>query len=197
MIELLDFQNINNLSGSLGELRALLRQLLGQPFLFFRISYGDELTVHLGESREYPHPKMRRRRKGSHVLGARASAWYFRPGSQPIMFAGVEDSRFDAPSVAEKIDIREVESRSLVEVDSVVSRVEVLPSPEGFGLALVFSDRSTLIIVPVPDSPMSGPVDDEREDVADWELFTPYNRYLRVGPGPRWAYLESDKPASG
>ena len=160
MIELLDFQNINNLSGSLGEFRALLRQLLGQPFLFFRISYGDELTVHLGESREYPHPKMRRRRKGSHVLGARASAWYFRPSSQPIMFAGVEDPKSDAPSVAQKVDIREIESRPLVEVGSVVSWVDVLPSSEGFGLALVFSDRSTLIIVPGPDSPSSEANDD-------------------------------------
>jgi hypothetical protein len=196
MIELLDFQVIKESSEDPNELTVLLTQLLGQPFLFFRVSYGDELALHLGESREYSHPKMKHLRKGSYILSARASAWYMRPDSQPIMYAGAGDLTDDATSVSQKVDIREIESRPLVKPGEVVARVDLLPSSDGFGLALVLSDRSTLIIVP-PSAPPSMDADDDEEDnVADWELFTPYHRYLRVGPGPRWAYLADDKPTS-
>jgi len=78
-----------------------------------------------------------------------------------------------------------------------VASVDVLPSAGGFGLTLVLSDRSTLIILPAPPSPS-----DEGEekmlvgdDLADWEVFTPHDRYLRVGPGQRWSYRESNRPA--
>jgi hypothetical protein len=195
MMKLLDFQQIKTSSDDRIELGILLRQLIGQPFLFFRVSYGDELMVHLGELREYTQPKMKHLRKGSSVLAARASNWYFRPESQPIMYAWA-DSTIEISSISQKLDIREIESRPLIKSGSVVARADVLPSPDGFGLALAFSDRSTLIIVPSSPPPSTDSIEKAEDDIADWELFTPYHRYLQVGPGLRWAYLADDAPAS-
>jgi hypothetical protein len=62
---------------------------------------------------------------------------------------------------------------------------------------LSLSERSTLIVLPAPPSPPGegeGEAD-EGDDLADWEVFTPYDRYFRVGPGQQWSYLESNKPA--
>jgi hypothetical protein len=196
MVEVLDFKALRVDSDDSRELHSLLRQLLGQPFLFFRVSYGDELTLHLGEPRSLAHPRSKRLRKGSYILGARSSRWYLRPGTEPSMFVGVDDES-EASTRCERIDIREVESRRLVESGSVVASVDVLPSVGGFGLSLSLSDRSTLVILPAP--PPSSVEDEgeavEGDDIADWEIFTPHDRYLRVGPGPRWSYLESNKPA--
>jgi hypothetical protein len=197
MIELLDFKAIQELSEDPRELHSLLRQLMGQPFLFFRVSYGDELTLHLGEARSYSHPRMKGRLKGSYILSARASHWYLRPDSEPSMLVGTVDSEPDASYIGSRLDIRAIESRPIVEPGSVVASVDVLPSARGFGLMLSLSDRSTLIVLPAPPSPsVEGEGEAaEGDDLPDWEIFTPHDRYLRVGPGPRWSYLESNKPA--
>jgi len=89
MIEILDFKSIQESSEDRRELQSLLRQVLGQPFLFFRVSYGDELTVHLGEARNHSHPKMKGRRKGSYIISARASCWYLRPNLNPRCLSGL------------------------------------------------------------------------------------------------------------
>jgi hypothetical protein len=60
----------------------------------------------------------------------------------------------------------------------------------GFGLSLGFSDQSRLMLRPLPAGLDNGDPDDF-PPVADWELFTPFKRYLRVGPGSKWAYLPS------
>jgi hypothetical protein len=190
MIEILDFKAINADSSDPRELNALLRQLLGQPFLFFRVSYGDELTIHLGESLEYGHLRMKGHRKGSYILAARASNWYFRPNMQPRMFVGANDLNPDVSSVAQRVEIREIEWRPLVEPGSVVAKMDVVPIAGGFILVLILSDRSTLMIE--PSQPATADESSEEDPIADWELFTPHGRYLRVGPGDHWAYLASD-----
>jgi hypothetical protein len=101
MIEVLDFKAIQVFSEDRRELQSLLRQLMGQPFLFFRVSYGDELTLHLGQARSYPHPRMKGRRKGSYILSARASHWFFRPNTQPVMLVGADDRESEVPSHGE------------------------------------------------------------------------------------------------
>src|SRR5687768_14011300 len=73
--------------GGLPELRAHLLQLVGEPYLLARMSYGDELTLHFGSRRE---AKQRRLRAagvayGSYILSARASAWLLKPGSLPAI----------------------------------------------------------------------------------------------------------------
>ena len=56
------------------------------------------------------------------------------------------------------------------------------------------ADGSVLTIVPTPEEVAPPSEGRELPPIPDWELFTPYNRFLRVGPGQTWAYLPSDQP---
>src|SRR5437868_466461 len=61
----------NDAAGLLG----YLQQLVGEPFLFFRPSYGDELTLHFGTPKEAVSAKLKERVRGSYVLTLRGSIW--------------------------------------------------------------------------------------------------------------------------
>jgi hypothetical protein len=37
---------------------------------------------------------------------------------------------------------------------------------------------------------------DDQAQIADWELFTLHGKYLRVGPGLKWAYLATGSQES-
>jgi hypothetical protein len=71
-----------------------------------------------------------------------------------------------------------------------VAKVDMLAIDGGFALDLMLSDRSTFFMVPTPLDPVEEL--SEEDPVADWELFTPHGRYLRVGPGLHWSYLASN-----
>ena len=129
---------------------------MGQPFLFFRVSYGDELTVHLGEASQYSHPRMKRRRKGSYVVSPAPCAGIFRPKLQPIDVRRDPGSRAGRRrlSVCVRLDIREIETRTLIEAGSVVASGR----RPAFGRRLrpdvgSLGSLDTLIILPAPDSP--------------------------------------------
>ena len=189
MFGMIDLKDVQPSSTDLRELRWLLRQLIAEPFLFFRVSYGDELTLHLGAPRESSghDPRMQHRRRGSYVVGARASAWFLRAAS-PLLLIGVEDGETDAPARLKKLDVKDLESGEFIRPGAALVDATAIPTPLGFALLLSFSDGSVLRIVP---SPSRGDEDGD-EEVADWEVFTPHDRYLRAGPGLRWAYLPSD-----
>lgn len=187
MLEMIDLRRVQTSSSDQGELLILLNQLVGQPFLFFRVSYGDELRIHLGVSREIPGPKGMRLRRGSYTIGARASTWFFQPDSQPVLFIEADEVATNLPGRVEQVDIRHIESEGLVQPGSIVLDAKAPRMRHGFGLHLILSDGSALLIRPSPASEEEV----EEGEIADWEVFTPHERYLRVGPGFRWAYLDS------
>lgn len=43
---------------NLSDLQVYLAQLVGEPFRFARVSYGDELTLHFGDLRPSRSPKV-------------------------------------------------------------------------------------------------------------------------------------------
>ncbi len=178
-------------SDDLSGLWTYLQQLVGQPFLFFRQSYGDELTLHLGTPREPMSPKLRRRNRGSYVLTLRGSIWSLLSGTH-------SELTFTDPCLkpetthARQVDLAELEKTLPIEPGTPIELARPFRSEAtgGFGLLLVFADQSRLMIRPSPiSSSDSNAV--ELPEIADWELFTPYGRYLRVGPGPTWSYLPS------
>jgi hypothetical protein len=129
----------------IAELWARLQQLVGQPFLFFRLSYGEELTAHLGTPKEATSPKLRSRVRGSYVLTFRGSLWSLSSGpEQTILLA-------DPFSVPAGTHTRQVESDEL-EKSPIISRNApvITTSPfidrdsGGIGLLLSFADQSTL-----------------------------------------------------
>lgn len=76
MISAFNLRDIQEpVEGDLGALKLYLQQIVGQPFLFFRESYGDELTIHLGHPKERQSPRLKNRVRGSYVVTVRGSLW--------------------------------------------------------------------------------------------------------------------------
>ncbi len=71
-----------------------------------------------------------------------------------------------------------------------VRAIRSLDWPGGIELGLRFSDESILTVTPRRDP------DDPLCDLADWELFTPYDRYIKAGPGMQWEYSPSNSPSA-
>jgi hypothetical protein len=84
----------------------------------------------------------------------------------------------------------EEKTRQLIGKTILAARpvVFALPGPiaNGIGLVVNFGVGSNLVIVPSPEP------DEDNDPLPDWELFTPFHTYLRVGPGVSWAYLKAD-----
>src|SRR6185437_16292913 len=94
-------------SEDLDELRPLLWRVVGKPFLFFWASYGDELTLHLGEAVPYPNPRMKGQKKGSYIVASRASSWILEPGMPPgLLFTSDDRLIPNSSSRAQKMELR-------------------------------------------------------------------------------------------
>jgi hypothetical protein len=168
---------------------ARLQQLVGQPFLFFRLSYGEELTAHLGTPKEAMSPKLRSRVRGSYVLTFRGSLWSLSSGpEQTILLA--DPFSVPAGSHARQVDIREIEKAPIISRNAPVITASpfIASDTGGIGLLLSFADQTTLVIRPSLETDVSP---EDLPQIADWELFTQHGKYLRVGPGLKSAYLPS------
>jgi hypothetical protein len=198
MLATIDLTGIEPASVDSAALQAYLQQLVGQPFLHFRFSYGDELSLHFGQPRAYSSPKMKHLMKGSYILGTRASNWYIRTASPPAVIVGAQQFQAQPANGFKHLTELELEASNFVQRGANIVCVYAVPyalvdaSPSGCGLSLLLSDGSSLLIMP-ESTEDAGPTED---DIADWELFTPYQRYLRVGPRMKWAYLPSNNSAS-
>jgi hypothetical protein len=156
----------------------LLSRLVGEPFLFARRSYGDELVLHFGEHRADP-PRVIKGREwryeyGTYSLHLRGSEWVATGA------AGTRDSSTiaDGPPA---IDLPVAAgSRVTVVLPFPVDR----PDVTGFCLRVELSDDSTLVVTPTPDDEPDATAPDGTPlpPLADWELHTPFGN-LVVGPG--------------
>ncbi len=170
-------------SSDMGALMGHLAAFVGQPLLFFRFSYQEELTAHFGQALPYRHPKMANLKRGSYVLRTRASHWL---ASDAIGRSWASGDRASLPELPAGVRVNSVTPLAVVPALSAV-----LPSFSEFrvGLYLQFEDGAQFYVQPAfeeqPDDVPSEPT--EESDVADWELFTP-DGYLRVGPGPNWSW---------
>ena len=208
MIALIDLKEIQFDRTDLAHLQSLLTQLVGQPFQFFRVFYGDELRLHLGALQSDSNPKMRSRMKGSYILGARASAWIvFSAPRRVLATSGDVDIRQPDIHDPKWMDIKSIETGGFITPDSIVEFARVDRSGHAFSLRLGFSDDSTIFIRPTPVSYESVAEGETRSDdlaemeaaeteIADWELLTPHQRILKVGPGLRWSYVDSTRKHS-
>jgi hypothetical protein len=203
MLRSIDLCGVETKSADFLLLQTYLQQLVGQPFLQFRFSYGDELSLHFGQPRPYSTQKLKHLVKGSYILGTRASRWFFRSGTAPVVILGAEEVEPDNASGFKPLSKEALEKSEVVPLGARIVVARAVPSsfplPGNFstvrafgcGLSLYLSDGSSLWIAPETDAPP--PAENE---IADWELFTPYDRYLRVGPGMWWSYLPSRQPLS-
>lgn len=153
----------------LDDLNILLRALRGQMCWAVRWSYGDELRLDFGGQRPYRNPLLAGKCKGEWVLGTRATPWLL---SGP----GAELSGADEPTLAG--------------VSSAVVGARVVAARAAYpdlDLQVDFDNGYTLSLR----------VDTEESSLAAWELFTPDDMVVTVGPGPRWTYTRADSASTG
>jgi hypothetical protein len=198
MANILDLRTVFKPTGpDLPSLRSYLSQLVGEPFLFARVSYGNEFMLHFGAPLEVSNPKLRNRTKGSYILAARGSAWLLKAGTMPAVVEAGMVPFYELSPPYHPISAVDLERGQFVLPGArVVAAEPFVSSPTGhFGLLLSFTDGSSFTVTPTP---WEAEIDEEGAPevtpvIADWELLTPHGRYLWVGPGRRWGYEESRK----
>ncbi len=173
----------------MGGLNAHLTQLIGEPFQFMRVSYGDELTIHFGNLRPARSPKLPNKFYGEYVLGMRASRWSIKGGKVPLLLSSGMVADDIVIQGALPIAKEELEKKPFVEPRSLVLTVSsFLATPyQGFGLTATFSDGSVLFVLPVGNNDPAEVDDPSLPAISDWELFSPKGT-LSAGPGPAWSF---------
>jgi hypothetical protein len=179
-----------------------LEVLLGQPFLKFTFSYGDELCIHFGQPRSYVLPRFGQKTEGSYIIGTRASNWQFLSSVRKTVICGIDGPDPDMPlpprpQALLPLEYGPVSKKDMLELDFVqrgakVASVDVFKTEPkgvpGYGFSLAFSDHSFFWLFPNPTEE-----DDELDvELADWEVFMP-GMHLGVGPGEKWSCTPSRK----
>jgi hypothetical protein len=188
MLGQIEFDKVQPLSEDQKALRMLLQQLVGEKFLFFRSSYGEELTLHFGHPVPYRNKKLKDRRHGSYIIGTMCSPWTIRPGGKPLVIAGFWNRESAATTDVNLSENSTLESSESVAPDAVITTADARRTSNGFALFLELSDGTRITVFPA-----QAEQEDEEEALPDWEIFTPIDRYLEVGPGLHWSYVDSTK----
>lgn len=178
-------------SDDITHLYARLAQLVGEPFQFARVSYGDELTLHFGDLKPAHSPKLKAKLYGAYILGLRGSSWVLKSGTEPVVVDGGALLDLATSALGTPLRKEELESRPMIELGSrVLSASPFIVKPiDGLGLQLRFSDGSTLSVLPtLPEPDDLG--DEGLPELADWELLSP-NGLLSAGPGLEWSFEPS------
>ena len=186
---LIDLRNISRQSSDdFSGLQTNLAQLIGEPFRFIRVSYGEELTIHFGDLRPARSPKLHKQLYGAFILGFRGSPWIIKVGSEPlILTAGIcldsVSAKFGKP-----ISKEELESKQFIVPESrVLSAVPFIVKPVNtYGLQFRLSDGTSLLVLPTVSEP-DEPEDESLPESADWELLSPLG-LLSVGPELTWSF---------
>lgn len=178
-----------------------LLRLVGEPFLFLRRSYGDELVLHFGErilgpARVAKHGEFRYEH-GTYGLHLRGSAWVLKGGRIPAVFGGgrVADLK---PLLGEPMQPADVVAHAPVTPGARVTGVTpftVGDPPAAIGLRVDFSDGSALVVLPTTEEGIEPePEGTTFYELADWEVRTPQGT-LQVGPGLKW-HLAAPVPSN-
>lgn len=191
MIRLINLRDVRKPhSDDLGALNGLVQQLVGEPFLFFRELYADELTLHFGTPTELELGRFGRETVGSYILAVRASIWLVKTRNAIFLSDPL------VPDNAKEVSFSEFES-TLKPLTQVAAARAYINEFGRYDLSLTMEDMFRFIIRPVFSNPHDKENGIELPQIADWELFTPEDRYLRAGPGLTWSYLPSNEPFNG
>ncbi len=194
MIQSIDLSGTQQASSDHELLRACLQQVVNQPFLHFRFSYGDELSLHFGSPRQYASQRLKHLSKGSYIIAVRASNWFLGVANPPSIIVGAADLSTNGSSTP--VSKQQLETSTFVTQVARILAVDTVLYSSGphsrsaFALTLLLSDGASLFIRPDLDDP-ADESDDESDDIADWEIFTPHERCIKVGPGLQWAYVNT------
>jgi hypothetical protein len=157
-------------------LQEYLGRLPGQPFLFARGSYLEELKVHFGVETPMNLPKFPDVTSGSYIVTTRDSGWVWRgeDGRSLGLAPGERPSSDEMKALCARIPTK----RGALVIGVHWGMIQDEQGPTGRSLLLRFSGGSSLWIYPDPDRAVGS----QGEKVADWELWTP-DTVFRSGPG--------------
>lgn len=191
MIDVVDLKECRSDCRNLDELQAILKQLVGQRFRFFRVAYGDELRLHLGDVRH----SARGIESGSYVVAARASSWVVNSAPTATLLASGDAAGCESPRRA---DIKVIEAGGYIDPEAILLSAKPVAGRSEFMLLLHFSDGSNAFLGPdVPESVSDDEAEPDGTEISDWEILTPHSRILIVGPGCRWSYDDSTRNRAG
>jgi hypothetical protein len=171
-------------------LHALVTAIIGQRCFKVDLSYAAELMLHIGDPVSYNNKLLEDEQKGSWILGTRASNWRILLTKPPVIVTS--GWWFEPGKPLQPISGEEAERITEQLAGQVIQEVMLskwhLPTPVGAGMGVIvnFSAGANLAIAPSPEPDLT------EEPMSDWELFTPFHMYLRVGPGMVCSYLRSD-----
>lgn len=150
----------------LNQLLQIMNGLIGETCWKANLSYGDELTLHIGEKILYSQKSMAGKEKGAWILGTRATQW------QLDYLAKVVVSSNDDPEIIKnKINI--IKENTIINIK--ISYPNLI-------LTVSFGNKCDLILFP----------DKEDTDLPYWEVFTPDQMVIKVGPGTIWSIKSSN-----
>lgn len=176
-----------------------LLQLVGEPFLFLRRSYGDELVLHFGERLLGPVRRTKngefRYEHGTHSLHLRGSFWVVKAGDAVFAAATANEVVNSLGDPSRRTDIV---TEASVTVGARVTAVIPFPvdraAVHGIGVKVDLSDGSSVVVIPTPDEPPEpAPEGTTVGELADWVLHTPRGT-LEVGPGRKWHFAARTNP---
>lgn len=171
----------------LGPLYLLTTQLVGEPFQFARVGYGDEITLHFGTIRESRSPKLKDRRYGTYVLSLRGSQWVYKSALTPALVRSGLPIDLHSGKFGPPLGKQEIEAGSLIEPGTRVINADpyLWVRVGGIGIHLLLSDGSVLSLIPEAAEP---PDDSPYPELASWELLSPHG-LVKTGPGPKWEFI--------
>jgi hypothetical protein len=163
-------------------LETVLQGLAGQVCWMAKLTYGDELALHFGDRIPCGIPRFPGLEEGSWIFGTRATPWQLDvPGKSRVTSA--DDRNVLQPRLADLEGAKVVRAA----VPTCVLN-EQAHATQSFwpGFLIVFDNGATLQLLPG--------IEELRDTLALWELFTPGNMVLEFDPNLAWSYLRADVP---
>jgi len=150
----------------LEQIKQITSGIIGEICWKASLSYGDELTLHIGAKIPYPQKSMAGKEKGAWILGTRATVWKLDCATD--ILATSED---DGEIIKQKMQV--------IEGNKIIILETSYPS---LNLTIGFDNGCQLKLIPNTEDSL---------DLPDWEIFTPDRMILRVS-GTRWSYTSSN-----
>ncbi|MBR8838853.1 MAG: hypothetical protein DSM106950_33830 [Stigonema ocellatum SAG 48.90 = DSM 106950] len=155
----------------LEQLNQIINGVIGEICWKANLSYGDELTLQIGARIPYSQKSMAGKEKGAWILGTRTTQWRLNGPSETLVSAND-----DPEIIRQKVDAIK---------DSTIAVIET--NYRNLALTVTFSNGCQLILLPNSEDDI---------DLPYWEMFTPDQMVLKVGPGARWSYTSSNSRAN-
>ncbi len=144
---------------------SLMKGILGQRCWSVTFAYGGELHLHFGK--RIPS-RIRGQNRGSWILATCGTSWVINtPHGEIVSKNHTEDK------LADQIKVLERRTVSNMGFDPFTGH-----------LWLSFDDGYAFHLTPSAE--------DDKCDVPYWEIFTPDNMLIAVGPRDQWSYTRSD-----